>query len=358
MTSPRNCTPGGNGVEGEHDRGAVLVLVALLMTAMLGMGALVIDFGRFRVEKRELQNGSDAGALAVAQSCAQGDCGDELTMANLYADRNANDGASNVDSTCGIGPNLAACPSGDPPPAGAAGASGWVRVRTSTGTPSGGTEVDFLLAPVIGAAAGATERASAIAAWGPIGSAIASPLTVSQCEFQALGGNLSAGTFPSGSATFYFHGVGGTASEPGVTNCTASPSGQDLPGGFGWLDSSTTCRLSLSADGWVSGDSGNNVPAGCNLTTWRNQELVVAIYDAERGTGGGEYHIAGFIGLIITGYRFPGGPANRWPSSFTCPAAPGGSGSCIRGEFSRFSTSLGTFGGGADFGGRVIRMVG
>ena len=339
-----------------EDRGAVLVLVAVMMTALVGMAALVIDIGSLYVEKRELQNGGDAAALAVAQDCAAGDCGNEAAMAQTYANNNSRDAASTLDAVCGVGPSLATCTDAAPPLP--SGASGWVRVRTSTATPDGGDEVDFFLAPVINGGSGGTVRASAVAAWGPVGSAIASPLTVSQCEFQALGGNLSAGTFPTGSATFYFHGVGGTSSEPGVTRCTASPSGQDLPGGFGWLDSSTSCRLSLSADGWVSGDSGNNVPAGCVLSTWRNQELVVAIYDAERGTGGGEYHIAGFIGLIITGYRFPGGPANRWPSSFTCPAAPGGSGSCIRGEFSRFSTSLGTFGGGADFGGRVIRMVG
>lgn len=343
----------------DDDRGAVLVLVAVMMTALLGFGAIVIDVGRIKVERRELQNGSDAAALAVAQDCAAGNCLDEFAVADEYADLNAEDDASAVDDVCGEGPGLTACvgfDAGDFP--------GWVRVDTSTETPDGGVEIDFVLAPVIGSLAGSTRHASAVAAWGPVGSAIASPLTVSQCEFQARGGDITAGTFPTGSAIFYFHSVGGPRSQDVAARCTASPSGQDLPGGFGWLAGSSMCQITLSADGWVSGDPGNNVPQGCDLTSWRNRELIIAIFDAERGTGGGEYHLVGFLGLIITGYRFQSaGPASRWPTGFSCPPPAGvpGNGnniSCIRGEFSRFTTSIGDFGDGPDLGGRVIRMVG
>ena len=45
------------------DRGAVLVLVAVMMTALIGMAALVIDIGSLYVEKRQLQNGGDADRL-------------------------------------------------------------------------------------------------------------------------------------------------------------------------------------------------------------------------------------------------------------------------------------------------------
>ena len=37
---------------------------------LVGMAALVVDVGAVVEEKRQLQNGADAAALAVAQSCA------------------------------------------------------------------------------------------------------------------------------------------------------------------------------------------------------------------------------------------------------------------------------------------------
>ena len=46
--------------------GAVLLLVALSLTVLLGMAALVIDLGQFRAHRRQLQTAADAGALAGA----------------------------------------------------------------------------------------------------------------------------------------------------------------------------------------------------------------------------------------------------------------------------------------------------
>ncbi len=45
--------------------------------------------------------------------------------------------------------------------------------------------------------------------------------------------------------------------------CPAGPSGPDLPGGFGWLDSSGECGVDVSADGWVDDKPGNGVPNDC-----------------------------------------------------------------------------------------------
>jgi len=60
-----------------HDeRGVVAAIVAILLGTgvLLGMGALVIDVGQIYQERAELQNGADAAALAVAESCALGAC--------------------------------------------------------------------------------------------------------------------------------------------------------------------------------------------------------------------------------------------------------------------------------------------
>ena len=157
--------------DASRDDGVILVWVALMMVVLVGMGALVIDIGALYVERRELQNGADAAALAVAQDCVEGDCGSGggSTRAQQYADLNANDGASSVDPStpCGVGPGLTAC-SGSAP-GGASGATGWVRVDTSTKTSDGDDEVSFLLAPVISSLTGKTVKASAVAAWGPHG---------------------------------------------------------------------------------------------------------------------------------------------------------------------------------------------
>ena len=144
-----------------RDEGAVLVLVALFLTILLGVGALVVDFGALYVEKRSLQNGADSAALAVAQGCAIGSCGAKgvspIALAEDAADGNATeDRRASVPLVCGVGPGLTTC--GGDPPAGTAGATGWVKVRTATETSSGGNEVPFVLA--LGSADGIPARRS------------------------------------------------------------------------------------------------------------------------------------------------------------------------------------------------------
>ena len=43
-------------------------MIAILMVPLLGMGALVIDVAALVQERRELQNGADSAALAVAKA--------------------------------------------------------------------------------------------------------------------------------------------------------------------------------------------------------------------------------------------------------------------------------------------------
>ena len=49
------------------ERGAVLVFVAIVMTAMMGFAALVIDLGNARQQDRQAEAAADAAALAGAQ---------------------------------------------------------------------------------------------------------------------------------------------------------------------------------------------------------------------------------------------------------------------------------------------------
>jgi hypothetical protein len=332
----------------DRDRGVVLVWVALMLTALLGMGALVIDIGALYVEKRQLQNGADAAALAVAQDCAGGDCGAYSSRADQYADLNAKDGASAVDEVCGSSP-LPGCTA---PPDVPAGALGWVQVRTSTESASGGDEVGFLLAPVMNAMTGSTVRASAVAAWGTLGSASTFPFTFSECIFKVLGGDLDPDNpiVPEGTVTLYSKSGTGSSDDGEVLpsdECGVEPGGGTAAGNFGWLDTTDGCLAEVTVDGTIGGDTGASVIAQCTLPAI-GETVVVPIYDTVSGTGtNAVYTIAGFAGFTITGYDLPG------RRTFNC----GGPVWCIQGHFTDV-VAPGEFGGGANYGAVVVKMVG
>lgn len=69
-------------------RGAVVVIVALSMTVLLGMGALVVDYGLMVSDKNRLQRGCDAAALAGASQLKMtGDDARDTAQARLVATR-------------------------------------------------------------------------------------------------------------------------------------------------------------------------------------------------------------------------------------------------------------------------------
>jgi Flp pilus assembly protein TadG len=52
------------------DEGYISLIVALLITAFVGLAALVVDLGLARDQERTAQNAADAAALAAAQRLA------------------------------------------------------------------------------------------------------------------------------------------------------------------------------------------------------------------------------------------------------------------------------------------------
>ena len=52
----------------DNQQGAVAVMVALVVTVMLAMTALALDVGHALVARNQLQNASDAAALAGARA--------------------------------------------------------------------------------------------------------------------------------------------------------------------------------------------------------------------------------------------------------------------------------------------------
>ncbi|MGH9165358.1 MAG: pilus assembly protein TadG-related protein [Acidimicrobiales bacterium] len=338
-------------------RGATAVVVALLIVPLFGFGALVLDVGALYQEKRELQNGADAAAMAVARDCAAGACGSASVTADTYADANANDGQSNIDQICGVGPGLTACAA--PAPTVPAGVNGYVRVTTATRETSSGTnQITYGLARVLTSQTGQTVKASTVVAWGAPGGKITTQLTISKCEFDSFTDPLGLGIrvfaispFTGLPKTIFFHNTSSAGT------CPAGPSGADLPGGFGWLDS-VNCGALINAGNWVNDKTGNSVPSDCHPSQWQNQTILLPIYDATNGLNGsnGSYHIAGFAAFYVVGYRFP---SEKFPSNVKCTLLDNSSSVCLKGYFTKYLTSADTFGGaGSDFGVTTVKITG
>ena len=328
------------------DRGAILVWMALSMSVLVGFGAVVVDVGRMYVEKRELQNGADAAALAGATLCAGGNCAGAATAAANLANSNAKDGRSGV-SLCGRGaPGLAPCPS-DPP--GISPGQNYVTARTSTVDPSNDDSgrLNLLLAPLLDAAgADPALGADASAAFGALSSATTLNLTLSMCEFLRVGGVVGSGTVPSTPVEIFFR-------EESTSNCVNPNTGFALPGGFGWLNGAVRCNRSVQVPGDVPERPGKSVDNDCDLTTLVNQTVSLPIFSRTNGLGGtnGVYYLDGFVSFRMTGFSFPG---QRFPNNFRC--SRGADTACIVGTF---TTALVTSGGttGVDYGTRTVALV-
>jgi Flp pilus assembly protein TadG len=281
-----------------EERGAVNVMVALLMVSMMGFMSIAVDAAAMWSDKQQLQTGADAGALAVAQDCALGTC-DEATSdqtATRLAVANKNDGSATGDAVL---------------------ASGKVTVHTAT-------ERQHWFASVLGFNS-STIRARATAGWGgPSGGTAVLPMTFSKCEWDTQTG----GGMPSGTTE---HTIKFTKSSG--TSCTG-PSGNVVPGGFGWLNvNSGTCNIaSLVADIlWSS--SGNSVPSGCtseDFRALRGATVLLPIF-SETGDSGSNawYKVHGYAAFTITGYYFADSKF-RWND----PCA--GNERCIRGYFTQY----------------------
>jgi len=273
------------------EEGAILILVVFLTVTLVAMAALVVDVGALLDERRQLQNGADAGALAVARSCALGACNSGL--ADALADANARDGDSDVESV-----TYPAAPAKT------------VRVTTRTHG-SNGAILPYSFGQVLGGGKGKTLHATATASWTTSAPATATavPIAVSQCEANEL----VVGTY----AIILF------ARPEGI--CLAT----HPTGNFGWLD--TNCPDTYTVGVPVEGDSGHVGPKAC-VGRMINTDVTFPVFDTVTGKGSkNEYGIAGFLVLRLTGWRFP---------SESSPIPPcTSSNSCIAGTVVSYTTS-------------------
>lgn len=364
------------------DRGVVGVLVAALLGTgvLLGMGALVIDLGQVYQNRAELQNGADAGALAVGSNCALGGAGacvlsSVLPLATHFAGANASGltgHQAGIELVCGS-MSLGLCPAAtggltDCPPAPPAGVN-YVDVHTVTLTGNGSSVLPPFFGAMVGEDnySGSSVKACAQAEWGGPASATAAAFTISACSWYSytVDGTLYAAAPP------YPPGLPPTALSDHVLVIRGSrgsrasgcppfePSGQDAAGEFGWTSDPGSCAEVIS--GSYTGKTGAQATSDCRTVLQNAQAnrtvLYVPVYSSVSTAGSAvSYNLLGFAAFVVTGYRLSGTfAASDWlnPAN-NCP----GYKVCISGYFTRgLIPSTGGLGGN-DLGASIVELTG
>jgi len=78
----------------KEQRAQTLILVALMLTVLLGFVALSLDGGNAYLQRRRMQNAADAGALAAARARCMGTPADYLAYGKALCESQDNGGAS------------------------------------------------------------------------------------------------------------------------------------------------------------------------------------------------------------------------------------------------------------------------
>ena len=323
------------------ERGAAAVIVALMMVALLGFGAIAVDVGMMYAERAQLQNGADSAALAVANNCANGTCGNTAGTASHFASSNANDGASTIDSL--IFPTASS-----------------VKVTTSSNDGHGNDFIRLAFGSIFGVST-TDVRAAATAAWGTPQSGTTLPWAFGQCAFNQ---SLTAAQLSDLQSTGNF-----TGNPSGTHILLRSDTNSDYPGcagqlgyatgGFGWLDlAGGLCQAQIDLGSMEAGSNpGNSLPQACVgiLPTLLGQPVLIPIFTVSSGNGQhATYPIYGFAAFQLTGWRFSG-------DTHPDPLAPACTGNCrgVFGFFTRFvSLQEGlTLGSGPNLGGSVVQLT-
>lgn len=335
----------------DRDRGVILVWFSAFALVILGSGALVVDMAALWSERRQLQNGADAAAFAVAIDCAKTECTQAEATALNYARLNAADGEASV-ILCGRGAGLAPCAQ---VPNGVSAEVGYVQALTSTWNPGNGgssDQVRFVLAPLLNALQiGQTVRASATVIWGTLSSATVLPLVISKCAFDpswiAADGSLS---------------IPNTQIQINANSDTLCSSG--WTDGFDFLEDSTgnceTGDIQIISGGTTLGAGAEGILPQCRpilQALYNNgQTFIVPIVNLRTPPGSNStYTVDGFASFKLCGYALGGGYIENSCSTI-CTGSPSQHRIC--GTFEALPLDSGELGNGADYGTRVLRMVG
>ncbi len=352
------------------DDGVAAVLgVTVIGLVSLAVLSLVVDVGRMFEERRQLQNGADAAAIAVARDYLAASqrnqpysSGSAASTAEDLADRNARDGVSSVSGVYGTpwGTTGPAPRNAYDPPAATYGK--YVEVRTQTQT-TGGAVLPFFFS-----SGGATVSAVGRASWGGLAGYSGFPITMSICEWNAATGNgttyAPAPPYPP-SPSPSVEGAVNLQNSKG-TGCNRGPANQFVPGGFGWLDGGGDCEATTDAGGWVQGSTGSSELNSCRTLLQQvvrdRTPVFLPVFDQVTGTGNNAaFHVVGYAAVVFTGYSLPGQDSTSWLTGRgkkDCPnQGPSTQGSCLFTLFTRALAPQDAALGNSDFGATAVRLV-
>lgn len=356
------------------DRGAVIVLVAILVAVGMvsGLLAMVADVGQLYAERRVVQNGADAAALAVAQRSAKLASGalplsQATVLGTQLAGANAPDGVTTVRAVCGTD-GLGACSTLS---------SAWkdcqsvpasvrhfVRVRTATALPGGQDHLTPLFAGFLDGSGDPQPRAGACAQseWGPASSApITFPMLLPVCPGTVEGTPVWVADFdPSDPAfTDADNCVLDGTTFTGVTKGFAFGSFAGVP---------KTCMDPVQVS------VGDQIPIETSVTQWcgttvesvldpliaAGTAVLVPVVGAHANQGQGQYlfTVLSFKSFTLLGYKVKNSTGGQAPSPGWqgTPCQRSAKRSCLYGTFGPALVS-GGIAGGPDLGVRAVALL-
>ena len=319
---------------GRHDRGAVGVMVAILLAGgvLLGFATLTVDVGVLYTERQQLQSAADAAALGLANACARGrvDCDPvngtgQLAFAAGFANANVDDNAADVFYVCGDDPkgwldpcdghepnNLTRCVGNRP-------SHNFVEVHVRTLTADGGTFLPPVFAQTLVGApnTGTTVGACARASWSTDSVVRVAAFAISICAYS--GSNTqTAWVDPRQRHRSNFETTNANVARNGTLDelrheCLGPPPDDwEQPPDFAWLaPRGGKCEADIVER--RVGDNGiADWPAVCRDFIRSVQpetdpltRVVVPVIDGMRTSGGAiEYHVSRYVSLTVVGYRY------------------------------------------------------
>ncbi len=287
-----------------RERGAVGVMVALLLTVLFGGAAFAVDLGDAWQRRRQLATATDAAALAAAQEYATGTDG--------CAERAATYLSSNDDQASMTVCNHAA---------GHVARSGYVTVEAAS-------HVDYTFGPVLGLE-GQDVHSSTTAGFGvPTGATGLRPIAVCQF-FPELAAWLAGGpTTPSGTITIpYTNGTLGCGSAPGNWDLL------DFDDGGGGADEVRDQLENGYPDiveipSLIPPKPGHVSSMSEALATLVDEEAIfpVPLFDVVTGNGkNARYHAVAVARVRLVDFRITGSPSGQYLTFQFLPGLVSGS---------------------------------
>lgn len=363
------------------DRGAIGVIVAFTLAALLGFAAIAVNVGAAFDEHRQVRNGADAVALAVASHCGPASSVSEARCSAALAEEGpeiANDNAFDsstliqqvcasraaaidglpscrVDNLAPLNPDecreavrqdrpcrslLSHCPefrnSVDPMKL------EYLEVRTR----SASNDRPAAIGSAFGAEPGPVDACARVGFLPPSSLTSGLPITVSKCILDLYkaqhGGLVPPSPYTGSQARSWETAIVLHSSGKGAL--CAGPAGKNTPGNFGYLDANGAepCQAYTEVNTFADGDTGNGNPKtrGCSdayLRSLLGKTIPLPVFDVAKGTGANtEYRIIGYTGFHFTGWKLAG-TSNT--SEVARPDLCGGPDTCLFGMFTRAVTT-------------------